>query len=148
MPRAYENDLRRKLLDAYGSGKGTQAELAQWFGVSVGWVEKVSRQYRQNGQAERVEQRHGPASRIDEAGRRCLLEALKARPDLTLSELQKLLADRRGVRLCVAQVWRVLKSLGVRLKKSHSTPKNGTPRPTASVAKSSSPRLAPRRRST
>jgi transposase len=146
MPRAYENDLRCKLLEAYGSNKGSQAELAQLFGVSVSWVEKVRRQYRQNGQAERIEPRHGPVSRVDEAAKRCLLEALDRRPDLTLAELQKILADRQGVRLCIAQVWNVLKRLGVRLKKSRSTPKSGTPKATASVAKNSSPRSRPGRR--
>lgn len=146
MPRAYENDLRRKLLEAYSSNKGSQAQLAQLFGVSVSWVEKVRRQYRRSGHAERVEQRHGPSSRVDEAGKRCLLEALARRPDLTLAELQKMLADRQGVRLCIAQLWNVLKRMGVRLKKSHSTPKNGTPKPTASVAKHSSPRSGRHRR--
>lgn len=146
MPRAYEDDLRRKFLDAYANQKGSQAELAQLFGVSVSWVEKVRRQHKQNGQAERIEPRHGPVSRVDEAAKRCLLEALDRRPDLTLAELQKILADRQGVRLCIAQVWNVLKRLGVRLKKSHSTPRNETRKPTVSIAKSSWRRSAPRRR--
>lgn len=148
MPRAYENDLRCKLLEAYGSNRGSQAELAQLFGVSVGWVEKVRRQYRHTGQAERVESRHGPLSRVDESAKRCLLDALERRPDLTLAELQKILSDRQGVRLCIAQLWNVLKRMGVRLKKSRSTPKSGTPKPTASVAKNSSPRSGQRRRNT
>ncbi len=148
MPRAYENDLRRKLLDAYDSDRGSQAELAQLFGVSLGWVEKVRRQYRQSGRAERIEPRHGPVSRVDEAAKRCLLEALERRPDLTLAELQKILADRQRVHLCIAQVWNVLKRMGVRLKKSHSTPRSETAKPTASVARNSSPRSAPRRQST
>jgi transposase len=145
MPRAYENDLRRKFLDAYGSGKGTLAELAPLFGVSVGWAEKVSGQYRRSGQADRAEQRHGPPSRIDEAAKRCLLQALEARPDLTLAELQNLLAERRGIQLCIAQVWNVLKRMGVRLKKSHFTPRSATAKRTASAGKRLLPRFAPRR---
>ena len=148
MPRAYENDLRRKFLDAYVGGKGTLAELAQLFGVSVGWAEKVSGQYRRSGQTDRAEQRHGPPSRVDEAAKRCLLQALEARPDLTLAELQKMLAERRGIQLCVAQVWNVLKRMGVRLKKSRSTPKSATVNRIANAGKSSLPRSAPRRRST
>ena len=148
MPRAYEDDLRRKLLEACSHHKGSQAQLAQLFGVSVSWVEKVRRQYRQNRQAERIEPRHGPLSRVDEAAKRCLLEALDRRPDLTLAELQKILADRRGVGLCIAQIWNVLKRMGVRLKKSHSTRKNGIPKPTASVARNSSPKSGAHRRNT
>jgi hypothetical protein len=56
MPRPYDNDLRRMILAAYASGKGTQAELALLFGVGVSWVEKVCRQQRQTGQMERIEQ--------------------------------------------------------------------------------------------
>ncbi len=136
MPRPYENDLRRKLWAAYAAGKGSQPELAQWFGVSLGWVEKVCRQQRQTGQADRVEQRHGPLSRVDGAAQACLLRAIAGRPDLTLAELQRILAEQQGVRLCIAQVWNVLKRLGVRLKKSRSTPPSGIRKRTANGAKS------------
>jgi transposase len=148
MPRPYDNDLRRTLLTAYASGKGTQAELALLFGVSVGWVEKVCRQQRQTGQMERVEQRHGPLSRVDAAAKACLLKAMDERPDLTLAELQKILAEQRGIRLCVAQVFNVLKRLKVRLKKSRFTPPNETRKPTAASAKSLSTASSRRRRNT
>jgi hypothetical protein len=39
----YSDDLRQKLVDAWKAGYGTQAELAEWFGVSLRWVEKVLR---------------------------------------------------------------------------------------------------------
>jgi len=148
MPRPYDNDLRRKLLAAYAAGKGSQAALAQWFGVSLGWVEKVCRQQRQSGQADRIEQRHGPVSRVDGAAQACLLRAIADRPDLTLVELQRILAEQRGIRLCVAQVWNVLKRLGVRLKKSRSTPPSATPKPIAKSGKRSSSASVRSRRNT
>lgn len=147
MPRPYSNDLRRKVLEAYAAGRGTQAGLAQMFGVSVGWVEKICRQQRLTGQADRIEQRHGPVSRVDEAGKACLLEAIADRPDLTLAELQRILAERQGVRLCIAQVFNVLRRLGVRLKKSHSTPPSAIRRPIVESGRSSSSAFARRRRS-
>ena len=52
----------------------------------------------------------------------------------------------RGVRLCVAQVSNVLKQLGVRLKKSRSTPRSATPKPTVRDGKSLSSAFAPSRR--
>ncbi len=58
MPRSYSNDLRRKVLEAHAAGKGSMRELAERFGVSLGWVEKISRQQRRTGAMERVEQRH------------------------------------------------------------------------------------------
>jgi transposase len=135
-------------LAAYAAGKGSQAALAQWFGVSLGWVEKVCRQQRQSGQADRIEQRHGPVSRVDGAAQACLLRAIADRPDLTLVELQRILAEQRGIRLCVAQVWNVLKRLGVRLKKSRSTPPSATPKPIAKSGKRSSSASVRSRRNT
>lgn len=148
MPRPYDNDLRRKLWAAYAAGKGTQLALAEWFGVSLGWVEKVCRQQRQSGQADRIEQRHGPVSRVDAAAEACLLRAIARRPDLTLAELQRILAEQQGVRLGIAQVWNVLQRLGVRLKKSRSTPRSATPRPIAASGKRSSSAFVRSRRST
>jgi len=138
MPRAYDNDLRRKFLAAYAAGEGSQRVLARLFGVSLGWAQKVVRQQRRSGRAERVEQRHGPLSRVDSAAADCLLQAIERRPDLTLAELQQVLAEQAGVRLCIAQVWNVLKRLGVRLKKSRFTPPSETLTPIKSSAQSSS----------
>lgn len=138
MPRPLDNDLRRKFLAAYATGKGTQAELAAVFGVSVGWAEKLCRQHRQTGQAERIEQRHGPLSRVDAAGKACLLKAIQERPDLTLAELHTVLVEQQGVRLCIAQVANVLKRLGMRLKKSRSTPPSEIRKAIAKSASSSS----------
>jgi transposase len=67
-------------LAAYAAGKGTQAELASVFGVSVGWAEKVCRQYRLSGQPERIEQRHGPTSRVAAAAKRAFWMQSKSVP--------------------------------------------------------------------
>ena len=45
----YSNDLRRKLVEAWLTGENTQAELADLFHVSLGWVEKVLRRWRMTG---------------------------------------------------------------------------------------------------
>ena len=47
MARAYSDDLRRKVLSAYGAGKGTMRELAERFDVSYGWVLKIAAAQRQ-----------------------------------------------------------------------------------------------------
>jgi transposase len=38
MARPYSDDLRRKLLEAFDQGKGSLSELAEDFGVSLGWA--------------------------------------------------------------------------------------------------------------
>src|SRR5258708_36735757 len=95
MARAYSGDLRRKLLEAHGAGKGTLRELAERFGVSVPWAWKVSAAHKRSGAVERAPQlRHGLPSRVDRAQVRALL---KAKPDLVLRELREELERTTGV---------------------------------------------------
>ena len=43
-PSAYSDDLRRKILEAYGRGSVSLAELAQRFGMSHGYSKKIRKQ--------------------------------------------------------------------------------------------------------
>ena len=79
-----------------------------------------------------VQLRHGPRSEVDTARIAALLE-MKA--DLTLPELQQQLMAETGRRTSVPHLWRVVRKMGFRLKKSRSTPPNETPRPTGSGAR-------------
>lgn len=134
MPRAYSNDLRQKVLEAHAAGGGSLRVLAVRFGVSRGWVEKIRQQQRKTGQTERVEQRHGPRSRVTEAIEAYLREQLSRVPDRTLAEWQRVLRETHRLELSVTQLWRVLKRMGLRLKKSRSMPPNRTPRKGANAA--------------
>src|SRR3990172_8472781 len=95
MAKAYSNDLRRKLLQAYDRGEGGLRELAARFGVSTPWAWKISSQRRRTGQIERVEQRHGPRSRVTAEVAARLRSLLREQPDRTpeLLELHEGLMD-------------------------------------------------------
>ncbi len=135
MARAYSDDLRGKVLAAYAAGRGTFKELAERFGVSYGWVAKIHAMELRNGSRFRQPQRsRGRQSRID-AG--LLRSLVKRRPDIVLRELQQEMREA-GTVVSIAHLARVLGRLGLRLKKSRSTPPSGTPRPTASAVKPSS----------
>lgn len=124
MAKAYSDDLRRKLLEAHDRGEGSLRELAKRFGVSVPWAWKISRQRKRTGQMERVEQRHGPCSRMTPAVQASLRGLVRQQPDATLRELQQRLWTSERVRVSFQHLWRVLQGMGLRLKKSRSTPKN------------------------
>ena len=145
MARSYSDDLRRKLLEAYDQGKGSLAELAEQFCVSLAWAWKISAARKRTGKVEQPAYRHGPKSRVDE---QVLSDLLRAHPDMTLPELQRELSNKSGLHFSTQHLWRVLKRMGFRLKKSRSTPKSGTRKPTAVAARSSSrPSARSRRRS-
>lgn len=136
MAKAYSDDLRRKLLEAHDRGEGSLAELARRFGVSVPWAWKISRQRRQTGRMERVEQRHGPPSRMTAAVQASLRALVRQQPDVTLMELQQRLWGSERIRVSFQHLWRVLQKMGLRLKKSRSTPKNKTRSRCKAVARS------------
>ena len=88
MARTYSNDLRRKLLEAHERGRGTLEELAEEFGVSLGYGKKISAALRRTGRMERTEQRHGRINQVTPLVQERLLEWLRQQPDRTLAELQ------------------------------------------------------------
>ena len=138
MARAYEDDLRRKIFEAHAKGHGSFQKLAGVFGVSLGYVEKIFRQRQASGQPERVRYRPGPKSRLTPEVSARIARLVEMHPDLTIAELRERLALDSGVKVSWSMVRRWVLQLGLRLKKSRSTPSNGTPKPTANVAKNSS----------
>ena len=146
MAKAYSDDLRRRFLSAYERGEGTLEELAQRFMVSLPYGKKLRSQFQRNGQMERVEQQRGTPRKLLDEPREQLRRWLLAVPDLTLEQLREKLEQERGLTISRAQVARALKRMGLRLKKSHSTPASAIRRKTAGGAKSSSRGSAPSRR--
>lgn len=134
MARPYSDDLRRKLLEAHDQGKGTLAQLADGFGVSLAWAWKISSARRRTGSAERKPYQAGPKIRVDHEAVRRLLEA---EPGLYLRELQAALKASTGTQVSTPHLWKIVGELGFRLKKSRSTPPNVTRKRTGSAARRS-----------
>ena len=118
--RPYSMDLRKRVIEAYERGEDTQAELAERFGVSVSWVEKLVRQWRESNSI--APKPHGGGRSAIVRGQ--ALERLKAyveqHPGATLEEL------RRGCRISgsIMCVFRALQRLGITRKKSPSATSN------------------------
>lgn len=140
MAKVYSDDLRRKILEAYISQEGTIAEIAARFRVSVGYVKKILRQYRLTGKMERIPHRPGRKPLFTPPIREQIRAWLKAQPDLTLAEIQEKLRQGKHLKVSLPSLWMVLKNMGLRLKKSRSTPRNKMRRASNSNAKSTSRR--------
>jgi len=125
MPRAYSDDLRRKLLEAYEAGAGSLRELATRFRVSWGYSKKIRGQQLRTGQKTRpVQSQHGPVSRVTVPVQQQLRAAVRQQPDLTLGELQQRVQQATGVRLSKSLAWWWLQQLGLGRKKNPSTPRS------------------------
>src|SRR5271170_4882919 len=138
MAKAYDDDLRRKFLAALDRGEGPISALSGRFGVSVAWGWKISAARKRNGQAERVRHRPGRKRRVGAALEPQVLNWVQEQADLTLAELQAKLQQEAQISLCLSAVWRLVRRLGLRLKKSRSTPPSGTRKTTGGDARSSS----------
>lgn len=119
MPKAYSDDLRCKLLEAYAAGRGTLQELAEVFQVSWGYTKKIRGQQLRTGQKERpVQRQHGPVSCVSAEVQQQMRTALRQQADMTLAELQERIQQSSGVRLSRSLVWLWLRRLGLRHKKN------------------------------
>jgi transposase len=127
MARAYSDDLRRKLLEAHKQGEGSLRELSGRFHVSEGWARKVSAALHRTGEVERQPgAKRGRKSRMTAEALDYLGSRVKALPDRTLMELREDLRTQQKIEIGMTRLWMVLREMGLRLKKSHSTPPNRT----------------------
>lgn len=106
--------MRRRIVEAYDSGKGTQEEIAGIFGITRNCVTKLLRLRRETGSI--APKPHGgghPAAYSGEKLER-LRELVKQQPDATLAELR----ERTGVACSLVAVFNALNRLDLRYKKS------------------------------
>ena len=137
MPRAYSDDLRCKILQAYERAEVGLEQVANQFGVSYGFTKKIRRQQLQSGQMERPAQRvHGPASRVTEPVQQFLRMQLQQQPDLTLAELGQGLQQSLHVGLSKTRLCLELQRMRLRRKKIPPRPRTrerGRPPPSSVV---------------
>jgi transposase len=127
MATAYSLDLRQKILQAIERGAGSQRQIAELFGVSLSFVEKLLLRVRHSGQAAARKQGGQRPPRLDQAACEQVRQWLQEQPDLTLEEVADRLWDTARLRVSVATLCRVLQHLGMPRKKRRSMPASATP---------------------
>jgi len=146
MGRAFSDDLRRRVLQAYARGEGSEPEVAERFGVSLGYVKKIRSQQLRTGQMERIVHRPGRKPKFTAPVREHLRGWLRQQPALTLAGLGEKLREQVKLMVSLPALWVVLKKMGLRLKKSRSMPASGIRKRTGGGARSSWKSFAPSRR--
>jgi transposase len=132
---AYSIDLRQKILHAYTRGLGSQRALADLFGVSLSFVEKLLRRHRTTGDIAPKPHAGGQRPRLDAATATLVRRLVHGDADTTLEELCGQVAAQAGVRVSVATMCRVLQRLGLPRKKSRSTPASVIPHASSTRAR-------------
>jgi transposase len=121
--KPYSLDLRRRVLDAWLRGEGSQRQLASRFSVHLTFVRNLLRLYRQSGSIEPRPHGGGRRSPADGSVLARLAQRVAERPDDTLDEHRQRLAAEGGPLLSRAALWRALARLGLTVKKKslHAT---------------------------
>lgn len=121
--KAYSLDLRQKIVNAYTVGDISQRKLAKNFGVSLAFIQKLLKRYRELGTiAPKVRTEQTP-TKLNCAQLEVLRQLVEAQPDATLEELQSRLHQKTGILISVATVDRMVRlRLNLRFKKKVSTP--------------------------
>src|SRR5688572_11293179 len=104
----YSIDLRQKILRAWERHLGSQRTIADIFGVSLAFVEKVLRQHRTTGNIAPKPRAGGQKPRLDAAAQAVVRRFMGANPDATLAEVCTGVAAETGVHVSVATMCRVL----------------------------------------
>ena len=117
--KAYSLDLRKRVLWDVDAGLGTQ-QTADKYRVSTRWIQMLKRRRTETGQIEPRRTKPGPKPRRPEYQDQ-LIQLVAAQPDATLCELQQ----RLTVPVSRTSLWRTLKQLGLRFKKSRARGRTG-----------------------
>jgi transposase len=127
MARSLSQDLRKRVVEAVNGGLSRRAAAAR-FGVcaasAVRWVAAWERTGEIAAKPQGGDRRSG---RIEAVGA-TILEALKARVDLTLDELSELVWSRHGQRFARSTLWRFLDRHGLTVKKNRARSRAGQAR--------------------
>lgn len=117
--RAYSADFRRKVVQAYEAGRGSQRALARLFGVSLSFIQELLQRSRQTGSVAPKPHGGGNPSKV----RQHLAEIVRLHaehPDASLAERCERLAKTVQVRVSRMTMSRALERLELTRKKRPS----------------------------
>lgn len=119
--KPYSVDLRRKIIEAYEKGDISQRQLAKRFGVTLSFIIKLFKQYRETGSLDPISP-PGRPPRVTDEHEEFIKQLIAQFPTLTLKEIQQELEGAYGERLGTSTISRILKRLKLTRKKKSSYP--------------------------
>jgi transposase len=125
--KPYSQDLRERLIAALEASQDSQPEVAENFGVSLSFVEKLWRRWRQTGSCAALAKAGGKKRALREDESRIRAEVVK-QPDVSLIELCQRVAEAGGAAASPSMMCRELQRLDLPRKKNLSTTPNATRR--------------------
>jgi transposase len=109
----YSQDLRQRVIDTVERGEGSARQIARRFLVSLSFVTRLLRHYRDTGSVEPQPHRGGRPPALGPADLERLQQLEREQPDATLEELRQ----RLGIDCSLMAISRALRKLKITRKK-------------------------------
>jgi transposase len=119
--KSYPVEFRQKILDCYYNEPISQRQLAKRFCVTLSFVQKLLKQYRETGDVRPKTYRCGRHLKLTPEQMIVLGTLIEENNDATLAQLSKLFLERTGIVLSVATVARIAERLRITRKKNYTT---------------------------
>lgn len=120
MALPFSDDLRERIISFYENHDDyTQQDIADEFGVSQSFVEKLLRRWRATGSSAALPHAGGRTPTLQHHDR-TLQQLVAAQPDATLAELQARIVKKTGLQVSAPTLCRTLQRLRLGRKKSRS----------------------------
>jgi transposase len=116
----YSTDLRIRVVHAYENREGAMRQLATTFRVSLSFVRRLLKHYRETGRVAPRPHGGGYPAKVDARGFEVVQALVQVAPDATLRELCQRFAAQYQRRISVATMSRVLAQLQLTRKKNVS----------------------------
>jgi len=117
-------EVRQRAIEAYRSGKGTQQQIADMFGINLRTFVRWWKQFRHHGQLAPKPRGHNPSA-LNEKDMKALDRLIRKRPDMTLAQMRDVLGKSCSlVAIHYATIrldWRYKKSRYERVSKTDPT---------------------------
>ena len=126
--KAYSDDLRTKIIEAYQKKQGSLRKIAKRFSVSVSFVWRLVKRFRKMGSVAPKPHGGGAKPKLDLVDLFTLRDLSNEHPDATLAELSELFFEQTGIRVNGSTIARKLRRLRIsRKKKTFHASERDTP---------------------
>jgi transposase len=114
--KAYSLDFRQKILDTYLQGGISQRQLAKRFCVSLSFVEKLLKQYKETQSIAPKLRTKQTSTKLNLEQLNILQEIVEAKNDATLSEIRLIIEEKTGIIIGISTVDRMLRKMKISRK--------------------------------
>ncbi|MFH7030204.1 MAG: transposase [Heteroscytonema crispum UTEX LB 1556] len=118
--KAYSVELREKIVQAYENHEGSQRQLASRFRVSLSFIERILKRYREQQTLELLPHAGGFETKLAEY-KSAIALIVDSDNDATLDELCQKLNEKYRVQVSSSTMCRLLRKLNLTRKKNRFT---------------------------